>query len=314
MKKVKILLSIMLVAGLLSACQSDYMEPDAATNTGNNPASVGFDASTSLLTVLKKPTSGAAACTTADEAVDAKLSSGTISVKIPSTAKNGGSGTYCSEVQQLAMLPNAGDNVWKSVISGSVTISKADIGSQAVSFTRAFSADMDQDGTKDVMSYTVAFSGAGVVQIKRTAYFSSNVSAPTAGPPYTTHTQQVAAAKLTTAGTYSFSITIQTQADTNNAAGAVTVVLDGDTLTDGTASGLEDPTTDIATATVAHTTPAPAKVTVGGTAAALWAMLNHSNVPANAYNIHLEGTDSSIAAGVSSDSFPTISNLKISAN
>lgn len=296
---------------------SEYSEPGNVTKTGvDTTAGVYFDSSKLLQSSFPTPTTFGGCTTAADNNKNILVSSSQVlSINIQSitaSASPGSSGVQCGEAQSVAFLPNAGDNVWKSVLTGTVTIGTSNIGNQSVTFQRAFSADLDKDGSSDVVSYNVTLSGAGAVLISRTVRLTGVASCTTsrtaacAAATTTSSNTNVAAAALATAGDHTFSITWQTQTGTNNAGGAATVVIDGTTIVNGTSAGLENPGANLA---AGPAEPATTGIFVSNTAAATWAVLNASAVPVNAMNIVMKGGTGAAGAQTAASN-PTLKNVK----
>jgi hypothetical protein len=197
-------------------------------------------------------------------------------------------------------MTNAKDNTWKSVISGTLNFGASNVSGQAVILQRVFSADLDKDGRSDTIAYSIALSGAGAVQVTRVVSMTGGLST-TGG----TMTQTLPAAALNAAGDHTFSITIETQAGTANAGGQVSVSIDGGAAVTGT----ENPGVAFTNGSTAN--PAPTQITVAGQTAAIWAVLNSSSVPVNAFNIAMRGTDTTVADGIQAAFFPTLKSIKI---
>lgn len=326
LNKIQIFSLTAAVAFVSYCAASEYSSPGDVTKTGaNTTAGVYFDASALTLTSWTKPTT-AAGCTsgvgTQSTAylTNLKVSSGTISVNNQLTAAatgSGSSGFNCGEAQAVAYVPNAADNTWQWIISGNVVFGGSNVASQSASFTRAFSADLDKDGQSDSILYTVTLAGQGAIQVNRTVVLTSGLSCATDGSTIAacasrsgSMTQTTGNATLAAGGTVAFTITIKTQASTNNAGGAVSVALNGTTVINGSTAGLENPSASNGTG-ASTADPAPSGIFIGGKTAAIWAVLNDTAVPVNAFNITLRGADSNVLNGVSSDFFPTLTSLKL---
>lgn len=316
--KIKFLAAATLTALFVLGCAAtDYSSPSDVTKTGVDTTSgVYFDSSKLLQSSFSTPTTFAGCATAADHNTKILISTAQVlSINIQSitaAAAPGSSGVQCGEAQQVAYLPNANDNVWKSVVTGTVTIGASNIANQSVTFQRAFGADLDKDGTSDAISYNVTLSGAGAVVISRTVRLSSAGSCqtsrtvPCASATATSSNSNVAAAALTTAGDHTFSITWQTQTGTANAGGAATVVIDGTTIVNGTTIGLENPGANLA---VAAAEPATSGILVSGTTAAAWAVLNATAVPVNVMNIVMKGGTGAAGAQTAASN-PTLKSVK----
>lgn len=294
-----------LTVALMTGCvATDYTEPGNVSKTGADISSgVAFDSSKLTVSAYAAPTTPGVCTGASDYNTSFTVSNGELSIKRQSTASGSGAGSTglnCAEVQQIAYLTNAKDNTWKSVISGTLNFGASNVGGQAVIFQRAFSADLDKDGRSDTVAYSIALSGAGAVQVTRVVSMTGSLS--TAGG---TMTQTLAAAALAAAGDHTFSITIETQASTANAGGQVSVSIDGGAAVTGT----ENPASAFTNSSTAN--PAPTQITVGGTTAAMWAVLNSSSVPVSAFNVAMRGTDTTVADGIQAAFFPTIKSLKI---
>ncbi len=318
--KIKLLAATTLTAMFVLGCAAtDYSSPSDVTKTGTDTTSgIYFDSSKLTQTSFSTPTTFGGCTTAADYNTKILVSTAQVlSINIQSitaAASPGSSGVQCGEAQAIAYLPNAGDNVWKSVLTGTITIGASNIVNQSVIFQRAFSADLDKDGTTDVVSYNVSLGGAATNNItaSRTVRLSSAGSCqtsrtvPCASATVSSANAQITNAALQTAGDHTFSITWQTQTGTSNAGGAVTIVIDGVTVSNGTSAGIENPGANLAAGAA---DPAPSGILVSGTTAAAWAVLNASAVPVNAMNIIMKGGTGAPGAQTAASN-PTLKNLK----
>jgi hypothetical protein len=310
-----------LVATLATGCAAtEFTEPGNVSKSGTDLTSgVIYDSSKLTISGYAAP-STFSICTGGTD-FKSKINVGPGGVMTPnyqsitSQTGPGSSGYSCGEAQQVALMTNAKDNTWKSVATGTVNWGTLNIGNQELTIQRAFSADFDKDGKTDSVAYTVTLSGSsgGSVTITRTIGLSSSGSCttsnstPCAAATTSAWRQITGITSLTTPGDHTFVITLQTQAGTANAGGAVAVTVDGTTVTNGTTSGIENPGASMVGGPIGAD-PVTTGILVSGTAAAPWAILNNAAVPVNALNLALKGGTGSPGAQTAA-SYPTLKSL-----